>query len=299
VAGNLRSVLIGEMIISNAPDDVLVAHGLGSCVAICLYDPLKQMGGMLHALLPGTNSGKRRGKPTKYVDLGTELLVAALVKKGARLGRLRAYLSGGAHMLSSAGFDSSLNIGEHNVLSAKAALKDAGIRIRAQDTGGSTGRTVKLHIANGQVIVKTLKQGEQTLKTKRRHAPPVKPRAQEIPMATVMITDDSLFIRNKLAKLLAQKGYETLLAGDGVEAVRVYRESKPDVVLMDITMPRKNGLDALSEILQFDPRARVIMLTALDQKSVAATAIMTGAKDFLAKPVRSERLIMTLEKVLR
>jgi two-component system chemotaxis response regulator CheY len=118
-------------------------------------------------------------------------------------------------------------------------------------------------------------------------------------MSKVMVTDDSLFIRNKLAKLLASHGYETVLAGDGVEAVRTYCEVRPDVVIMDITMPRKNGLEALAEILRLDPRALVIILTALDQKSVAATAIMTGAKDFLTKPVHPSRLIMTLEKVLR
>ena len=118
-------------------------------------------------------------------------------------------------------------------------------------------------------------------------------------MPKVMITDDSLFIRNKLAKTLGARGYETVMAKDGEQAVRVYREARPDAVLMDITMPGKNGLEALSEIMQFDPRARVVMLTALDQKSVAVTAIVSGAKDFLAKPVRPEQLIATLEKVLR
>ena len=64
-------------------------------------------------------------------------------------------------------------------------------------------------------------------------------------------------------------------------------------------MPRKNGLEALSEILKFDPRARVIMLTALDHKSVAETAIVFGAKDFLAKPFRFDQLVLMLEKVLK
>jgi two-component system chemotaxis response regulator CheY len=118
-------------------------------------------------------------------------------------------------------------------------------------------------------------------------------------MPKVMITDDSYFIRKKLSKLLAEHGYDIVMAENGAEAVRIYRKSKPDVVLMDITMPRKNGLEALSEILTLDPRALVIMLTALDQKSVAATAIMFGAKDFLAKPVRPSLLIEALEKVLR
>ncbi len=114
-----------------------------------------------------------------------------------------------------------------------------------------------------------------------------------------MITDDSLFIRHKLAKLLTEHGYEVIQAANGVQAVDIYRKDKPDAVLMDITMPGKSGLQALNEIILFDPCARVIMLTALDQKSVAATAIMSGAKDFMSKPVRPERLIQALEKVLR
>ena len=106
-------------------------------------------------------------------------------------------------------------------------------------------------------------------------------------------------LSGKNSKLLAKHGYDIVMAENGAEAVRVYRKSRPDVVLMDITMPRKNGLEALSEILSLDPRAQVIMLTALDQKSVAATAIMFGAKDFLAKPVHPNLLIKALEKVLR
>jgi two-component system chemotaxis response regulator CheY len=118
-------------------------------------------------------------------------------------------------------------------------------------------------------------------------------------MPKIMITDDSLFIRSKLANLLAAYGYETVQAGDGVQAVHVYREARPDVVLMDITMPRMNGLEALAEIRRLDPRASIIMLTALDQKLVVANAILAGARDFLTKPIHPERLIMALEKALR
>jgi two-component system chemotaxis response regulator CheY len=118
-------------------------------------------------------------------------------------------------------------------------------------------------------------------------------------MAKVLIVDDSFFIRNRLANWLAQQGHETNLAGDGVEAVSVYRQARPDVVLMDVTMPRKNGLQAMAEIRQFDPQAKVIVLTALDQPAVASEAIQLGAEDFLAKPLDYERLFKSLRKVLR
>ena len=117
-------------------------------------------------------------------------------------------------------------------------------------------------------------------------------------MPKVMVVDDSLFTRTHLAKLLSKYGYETVLAEDGEEAVQTYRQTHPDVVLMDITMPRKDGLDALLEIRQFDPRARVIMLTALAQELAATQAIHIGARDFLVKPVPSNQLITALQKVL-
>ena len=117
-------------------------------------------------------------------------------------------------------------------------------------------------------------------------------------MTKVLIVDDSMFMRNRLVKLLTENGYETVTACDGVDAVRVYGETKPDVVLMDITMPRKDGLEALQEICQIDPLAKVIMLTALDQPLLAGQAVLLGAKDFLTKPVRSGRLLMAVRKAL-
>ncbi len=163
---NLCAVLIGEMQVSVATDDVLVAFGLGSCVAVCIYDPVARVGGMLHALLPTTNSSKRRGKPTKFVDQGVGLLVDALLARGACRRRLVASLCGGARMLSDASFNGSLKIGEHNVRAAEMALLAAGLQVQAQATGGCAGRTVSLYIATGRVTVKTLEKGERALRKK-------------------------------------------------------------------------------------------------------------------------------------
>ncbi len=118
-------------------------------------------------------------------------------------------------------------------------------------------------------------------------------------MTKIMIVDDSLFMRSRIAKVLRDQEYETVTAGDGVEAVSTYKRARPDLVLMDYTMPRKNGLDALVEIRQFDPQSRIIMLTALDQKEIAIQAIQYGAKDFLVKPIAPARLILALQKALR
>lgn len=117
-------------------------------------------------------------------------------------------------------------------------------------------------------------------------------------MAKIMVVDDSLFMRHRLTKLLIEHGYETILAENGEQAVHTYRQENPDAVLMDITMPRKDGLEALTEIHQLDPRAKVIMLTALNQRAAAAQAIQIGAEDFLVKPILPNQLIAVLQKVL-
>ena len=172
MAENVTAVPIGEVVVSKAPGDVLVAYGLGSCVAICLYDPVARVGGMLHALLPtahGANSRNRNpGKLTKFVDQGTPMLIESLLRLGARRTRLVVKLCGGAKVLSAPGFEEGpLNIGARNVLAAEAALQTQRLQIRAQDTGGDTGRTVRLYITDGTVTVINLGRGEKVLDGKR------------------------------------------------------------------------------------------------------------------------------------
>lgn len=118
-------------------------------------------------------------------------------------------------------------------------------------------------------------------------------------MATILIVDDSLFMRNHLHKLLTGHGYQTLQAEDGRQAVKIFGDHRPDVVLMDITMPNLNGMDALVEIRALDSHARVIMLTAIDQQLVAARAIHMGAYDFLIKPVLPGQLLRSVQKAIK
>ena len=160
----LRIVSIGEMVVSADPNDVLVVFGLGSCVVVCLYDPVVRVGSMLHALLPNRpDSNNVNGRPTKYVDEGVPLLIDSLVALGAKPAQLRAYLCGGAQMIIKPGYNDSINVGERNLAAAEAAMQAAGLKIQARATGGHTGRTVKLYVAKGQVTVKMLNQEEQTL----------------------------------------------------------------------------------------------------------------------------------------
>jgi two-component system chemotaxis response regulator CheY len=117
-------------------------------------------------------------------------------------------------------------------------------------------------------------------------------------MHKVMVVDDTQFIRIRIARLLIENGYKVIEATDGLMAVDSYRSDKPDAVLMDITMEGKDGLTALAEIRDFDPQAKVIMVTALSQEAIILRAMQLGAKDFLVKPYEPERVLKTLQKVL-
>jgi chemotaxis protein CheD len=163
VAENLYPVQIGEMAVSANPAEVLVVYGLGSCVAICLYDPVARVGGMLHALLPGHGWSKNgHSEPARFVDQGVPLLIEALTALGAKPSRLTAKLCGGAQMVTVSDTKRALNIGEYNVLAAKHALRAASLRLAGKVVGGRQGRTVKLYIATGQVTVKTMGQEKES-----------------------------------------------------------------------------------------------------------------------------------------
>ncbi len=161
----LRPVLIGDMVVSTNPEDVLIVYGLGSCVAICLYDPAMQIGGMLHALLPTANGhNSAASNPTKFVDQSFPLLVASLTALGARRSRLHAYLCGGAHVIKLASQEKRFNVGHMNVQMALQSLQAAGLPLKARATGGQTGRTVKLYLSTGYVTVRKLGQPERVLR---------------------------------------------------------------------------------------------------------------------------------------
>jgi len=115
-------------------------------------------------------------------------------------------------------------------------------------------------------------------------------------LAKIMVVDDALFMRTKISRLLSEQGYEVVQASNGAEAIEKYLEEKPQVVLMDITMPVLDGLGALKGIKEKDPSAKVIMVTALGQKSIVLEAIKAGARDFIVKPYQPERLLEAVKK---
>lgn len=117
-------------------------------------------------------------------------------------------------------------------------------------------------------------------------------------MSKVLIVDDAAFMRAMLRKILTEAGHECLEAGTGVEALAVYAEQRPDLVTMDITMPDMDGIEALRELRRLDPRARVVMCSAMGQETLVLDAIRAGAADFVVKPFKADRVTSAVAKAL-
>jgi two-component system chemotaxis response regulator CheY len=118
-------------------------------------------------------------------------------------------------------------------------------------------------------------------------------------MARVLVVDDAAFMRRVVSDALASGGHDVIgEAENGSEAIRRFAELRPELTMLDITMPEKDGLQALAEIMTLDPGARVLMCSALGQESKVIESIKLGARDFVVKPFAPERLLEAVGKAL-
>lgn len=119
-------------------------------------------------------------------------------------------------------------------------------------------------------------------------------------MANIMITDDAMFMRKILSGILTSDGHTIIAeASNGAEAIEKYKQCKPDLVTMDITMPDVDGIEALKGIMSLDPTAKVIMCTAMGQQALVVEAIKNGAKDFMVKPFEADTICNAVNKALQ
>lgn len=122
----------------------------------------------------------------------------------------------------------------------------------------------------------------------------------EVIMAkNILICDDAAFMRMMIKDILVKNGYN--IAGEaenGVKAVEKYIETKPDLVMMDITMPEMDGIQALKKIKATDPSANVIMCSAMGQQAMVIDSIQSGAKDFIVKPFQQDRVLEAVKKAV-
>ena len=115
----------------------------------------------------------------------------------------------------------------------------------------------------------------------------------------ILITDDANFMRTMLAKIVEDNGYEVVgKAENGEEAIEMYKDLNPDLVTMDITMPGMDGIEATKGIIDYDDSARIVVCSAMGQKPMVLEAIEAGAKDFIVKPIKPDKVKETLDKLL-
>ena len=115
----------------------------------------------------------------------------------------------------------------------------------------------------------------------------------------ILICDDAAFMRMMIKDILTKNGYNVIgEAENGLKAVEKYNELKPDLVLMDITMPEMDGIQALKQIKAKNPAANVIMCSAMGQQAMVIEAIQAGAKDFIVKPFQADRVVEAVKKVI-
>jgi len=116
-------------------------------------------------------------------------------------------------------------------------------------------------------------------------------------MKKILVVDDAAFMRLTIKTMLDKNGFEVVgEAENGRKAIEMYKMLKPDIVTMDITMPEMSGVEALTEIIKFDPKATVLMLSAMGQEGIVKEAVIKGAKGFIIKPFKEEYLLKALSK---
>ena len=144
-------------------DNTLVTIGLGSCVAIMLYEPTARVGGLAHVLLPSDTMARDRTNRAKFALSAVPLLVGEMVQLGAQPRLIIAKLAGGASMFSALLPSGGINVGERNVQASRQALSALNIPVMGEDVGRDHGRSVYFHLSDGRVDVRSLKRGNRVL----------------------------------------------------------------------------------------------------------------------------------------
>lgn len=159
---DLIRVGMADYKVGKAPATI-ISYGLGSCIGISLYDPQTKVGGLLHIMLPDSTQARATDHPAKFADTGLPLMLKDVMALGAVKTRMVAKIAGGAQMFAFANATDVMRVGARNAEAAKKILKEMGIKLIAEDTGGTYGRTVSINLNDGSYTVKTINKGEKQI----------------------------------------------------------------------------------------------------------------------------------------
>lgn len=222
---------------------------LGSCVAVCLYDPRNQWGGLNHFMLPEPTGQLVGGKIAEFAIKA--LLKDALIAKSNKAD-LKAEIYGGGKVITS--FNEMGDIGDRNIRKAQEILHSLSIPFKCVDIGDSVSRRIHMDISTGKVNVIRIERSQEEMA--RANKPILnKPR--------VLVVDDSPTVRKVVIRAIQESGRLEVAgeAGDAYEAREKIMELDPDVMCLDIMMPKMNGLDFLKRVMYFKPIPTVVLST--------------------------------------
>lgn len=157
------SVGLGEIKFSNNLDDIIIAHGLGSCIGVAMYDPITRAAAMVHVVLPDNKNKKNNPMPGRFASTAIPTLFGIFKQINGEPLRSIVKIAGGANIFNNMNLSTTLDIGQRNFIAVKKALMLLGLSPINQDVGGHIGRTFKLHVQDGTVTVKKIGKQEQTL----------------------------------------------------------------------------------------------------------------------------------------
>ena len=155
---NIVKVGMADLNVCKSPDGITTL-GLGSCVGICIRDPIAKIGGLAHAMLPDSTQIENNSNRFKFADTGIEDLIAM----GGRKARFEAKIAGGAQMFAFQNKSDMVRVGERNVEASKKKLRELGIPLKAQDTGLNYGRTIVFYPETGDLIIRSAGKPEKTI----------------------------------------------------------------------------------------------------------------------------------------
>ena len=236
-------------------EETQISTVLGSCVAVCLFDTRLKIGGMNHFQLPdvqGTLTGGKIGT-TAIKALLREAMIA-----GCKQSDLVASIYGGAHVVNA--FSSGQDIGERNILKAKEMLMDFKIPIIKSDVSGNASRRITMNTSNNRVEIVHVTPTVDENAQKRTQL-------QSLKKIRVLVVDDSSMVRRIVIKAI-QKSTDLEVCGeaeDPYQANEMIQELDPDVICLDIMMPKMNGLEFLKRIMYYKPIPTVILSTLVQE----------------------------------
>lgn len=157
------SVGLGECVVSNNPDEILISYGLGSCVGVAAYDKKNNIAGLLHVMLPIAGANVSNSKRAKFADTGIPMLLEKVAAMGGQKRFLTIKIAGGARMFNINSSNTIFDVGDRNIVQVKSVLKKEGLKIVSEDVGLNYGRTMQLYVSLGKVVIRTFGKGEKEL----------------------------------------------------------------------------------------------------------------------------------------